>query len=68
MEQQIVFEKKKNQVVLDSRSFFALQQKAAFLAGILDFIEDKALGYLMKETENEENISLKEAKKIARGF
>ena len=64
MEQQIISEKKKNQVVLDSHSFLALQQKAAFLAEILDFIEDKALGYLMEEAESEENISLKKAKKI----
>lgn len=68
MEQQITFEKKKNQIVLDSRSFLALQQKASFLAEILDFIEDKALGYLMMETENEENISLQKAQKIIQGF
>jgi hypothetical protein len=68
MEQQIISRNKKNQVVLDSRSFLALQQKAIFLGEILDFIEDKALGYLMKEVGGEEKIPLKEAQKMIQRF
>lgn len=39
-----------------------LRRKAAFLDEILNFIEEKSLGYLMEETEKEKNISLNKAK------
>ena len=41
-----------------------LQTKAAILDELLEFIEDKYLGYLMGETEKENNIQLQKAKKI----
>ena len=41
-----------------------LQTKAAILDELLVFIEDKYLGYLMGETEKENNIQLQKAKKI----
>jgi len=38
-------------------------KKAIFFEEILSLLEDKYLGYLMKETEKEENIPLRKAKK-----
>jgi len=35
-----------------------LERKAAIFDELMEFIEDKGLGYLMKEAEGEENISL----------
>lgn len=55
--------KDNRKVLLDKDRLIGLQQKAAFLDELLDFIEDKTLGYLMDETEQEKNISLSQAKK-----
>ncbi|MBI2637617.1 MAG: hypothetical protein HYW88_01830 [Candidatus Sungbacteria bacterium] len=41
-----------------------LRAKAALLDDLVELIEDKYLGYLMKITENEKNISLLKAKKL----
>lgn len=41
-----------------------LQVKAALFDEILEFIEDKYLGHLMKSTEKERNLPLAKAKKI----
>jgi len=41
-----------------------LEKKATFLKELLSFVEDKALGFLMEKTEEENNISLSEAKKL----
>lgn len=40
----------------------------SFLKGILSFIEDKTLGFLMEETESEKNILLSKAKKLCSSF
>lgn len=57
--------KEQNQKVLLDRSYLRnIERKAFFLDEFLSFIEDKCFGYLMEETEGEENISLSEAKKI----
>jgi len=42
----------------------SLKRKAMFLEELLSFVEDKALGFLMDETEKEENIPLKQAKEL----
>ena len=39
-----------------------LEKKATFLKELLSFVEDKALGFLMEKTEEEDNIPLSEAK------
>jgi len=41
-----------------------LKIKAMILDELLEFIEDKYFGYLMKITENEQNIPLSKAKKF----
>ena len=41
-----------------------LKIKAALFDELIEFIEDKSLGYLMKLTEKEKNIPKKEAKKL----
>ena len=41
-----------------------LEKKALFLKELLSFVEDKALGFLMEDVEQEKNISLAEAKKL----
>jgi len=51
----------KTQEKMDTES---LKRKAMFLEELLSFVEDKALGFLMNETEKEENIPLKQAKKL----
>lgn len=43
-----------------------LQTKAAILDDIMEFIEDKYLGHLMRITEKEPNIALKKAKTMLR--
>ena len=43
-----------------------LQKKAGLLDELLALIEDKSLGYMMEETENEKNIPLAKAEKILR--
>lgn len=45
----------------------ALRTKAAILDELVEFIEDKYLGYLMSATEKEKNFSLAKAKKLLRG-
>ncbi|MEK7146720.1 MAG: hypothetical protein AAB772_00505 [Patescibacteria group bacterium] len=41
-----------------------LRRKAALFDELINFIEDRGLGYLMNETEKEDNLSLKKAKKL----
>lgn len=41
-----------------------IRTKAAILDDLLDFIEDKYLGFLMSATEKEDNIPLAKAKKM----
>lgn len=43
-----------------------LQTKAAILDDLVEFIEDKYLGHLMRITEKEPNIPLKKAKTTIR--
>ena len=43
-----------------------LKIKASILDELVELIEDRYLGYLMKLTEKEKNISLKKAKKLLR--
>ncbi|MEK7157692.1 MAG: hypothetical protein AAB688_01285 [Patescibacteria group bacterium] len=43
-----------------------LQTKAAILDDLMEFIEDKQLGYLMRIAEKEPNISIKKAKTMLR--
>lgn len=52
----------KNKELANFGSKNLLRRKAAFLDEILNFIEEKSLGYLMEETEKEKNISLNKAK------
>jgi len=59
-----LLEEKNKKVVLDREYLKNLQRKASFFDEFLNFIEEKALGSLMEETENEENISLPEAEKL----
>ncbi|MBI2591315.1 MAG: hypothetical protein HYW34_01400 [Candidatus Brennerbacteria bacterium] len=41
-----------------------LRKKAAIFDELIDFIENKGLGYLMSETEKETNLSFDKAKKL----
>jgi hypothetical protein len=43
-----------------------LKVKASILDELVELIEDRYLGYLMKLTEKEKNITLKKAKKLLR--
>jgi hypothetical protein len=43
-----------------------LKTKAAILDELVEFIEDKYLGYLMSMTEKEKNIPLSKARKLLR--
>lgn len=43
-----------------------LQTKAAILDDLIEFIEDKQLGYLMRIAEKEPNISAKKARTMLR--
>jgi hypothetical protein len=52
------------QVVLDKEYVEDIEEKASFLEDLLAFIEHKYLGFLMKETEKEENIPVSKAKKL----
>lgn len=47
---------------INKKEIEQLQTKAAILDDLVEFIEDKYLGYLMVTTEKELNISLKKAK------
>jgi len=53
----------KNKGLANFGSKNLLRRKAAFLDEILNFIEEKSLGYLMEETEKEINIPFQKAKK-----
>ena len=53
----------KTQIILDKKYVEELEIKASLFEEILSFIEDEYLGYLMRETEREENIPLLKAKK-----
>ena len=53
----------KNKGLINIGSKNLLHRKAAFLDEILNFIEEKSLGYLMEETEKEINIPFQKAKK-----
>ncbi|MCH7883251.1 hypothetical protein IIA95_02455 [Patescibacteria group bacterium] len=54
-------EKNKNALEVEE-----LRTKAAILDELMEFIEDKYLGYLMSVTEKEPNISRSKAKKLLR--
>lgn len=56
--------KQLDKVFLDRKYLEDLKQKASFLEDLLFFIEDRYLGFLMKKTETEEDISLFEAKEL----
>ena len=56
----------KNKVVLDKDYLEDLKNKASIFEEILSMVEDKYLGYLMKKTEKEKNVSLSQAKKLLR--
>jgi hypothetical protein len=61
-----------NQIVTISKKESAkkkieeLKVKASILDELVELIEDRYLGYLMKLTEKEKNIPLKKAKKLLR--
>jgi hypothetical protein len=61
-----------NQIVTISKKEAAkkkleeLKVKASILDELVELIEDRYLGYLMKLTEKEKNIPLKKAKKLLR--
>ena len=57
-------EEKEKKVVVDEEYVKNLKKKAVFLDELLSFVEDKYLGYLMEKTEEEESVSLSEAKKV----
>ena len=47
---------------INKKEIEQLQTKAAILDGLMEFIEDKYLGHLMRITEKEPTISFKKAK------
>lgn len=53
----------KERILLDREYLEELERKASLFEEILSFLEDKHLGFLMKESEKEKNISLRKAKK-----
>ena len=55
---------KEQKITIGKKQFLGLKQKAMLLDEVVSFIEDKQLGYLMKETEKEENISLEQTKEL----
>jgi len=56
--------KNNGKILLDKQRFLSLEKKASVLDEIFSFIEDRAFGDLMQETEKEENVSIEEAQKI----
>jgi hypothetical protein len=50
----------------DKKKLEELKVKASILDELVELIEDRYLGYLMKLTEKEKNIPLKKAKKLLR--
>ena len=55
--------KQKEKVRVDKNYLEDLERKTSFLEDLLVFIEDRSLGFLMKKTEKEENISSSKARK-----
>jgi len=60
-----------NQTITSKNEFLQekleeLKIKASILDELVELIEDRYLGYLMKLAEKEKNISLKKAKKLLR--
>ena len=55
---------KSEKVLIEKRQVEKLQEKASLLDELLSLIEDKYLGDLMKEVEEEENIPLSKAKTL----
>lgn len=52
---------KANEKKISINEIEKLEQKAAFFDELIEFIEDKGLGYLMKEAEDEESIPFDKA-------
>lgn len=53
-----------SKIEVEQKKLEQLERKASFLEELLSLIEDKYLGFLMEETEEEESIPLSEAKKL----
>ena len=51
---------------INKKEIEQLQTKAAILDDLVEFIEDKYLGHLMRVAEKEPNISFKKAKAMLR--
>jgi len=56
----------KEKKIINKEEIEQLQTKAAILDDLVEFIEDKYLGHLMRIVEKEPNISLKKAKTMLR--
>jgi len=56
----------KEKKITNKEEIEQLQTKAAILDDLVEFIEDKYLGHLMRIVEKEPNISLKKAKTMLR--
>ena len=54
----------KEKIIVDKEYIKNLKKKAVFLDELLSLVEEKYFGYLMEDTEKEENISLAEAKNM----
>ena len=52
----------KEKKAINKKEIERLQTKAAILDDLVEFIEDKYLGHLMRAAEKEPNISFKKAK------
>lgn len=50
--------------IKDKSGLARLRAKAAILDELIELIEEKYLGYLMKTTEKEKNIPLSKAKRL----
>ncbi|KKR47540.1 MAG: hypothetical protein UT90_C0006G0056 [Parcubacteria group bacterium GW2011_GWA1_40_21] len=56
----------KEKKITNKEEIEQLQTKAAILDDLVEFIEDKYLGHLMRIVEKEPNISLKKARTMLR--
>jgi len=56
----------KGKKITNKEEIEQLQTKAAILDDLVEFIEDKYLGHLMRIVEKEPNISLKKARTMLR--
>ena len=56
----------KEKKIINKEEIEQLQTKAAILDDLVEFIEDKYLGHLMRIVEKEPNISLKKARTMLR--